>query len=299
VARVSEAAAPAAAATTRVLIVDDEPVARRGARRVVEARPDACVVGECRSGTEAVRAILELAPDVVLLDVQMPGLDGLGVVREVGAERMPAVVFVTAYDEFAVRAFEVAAVDYVVKPYTDERLARALDRALERRAERRAAGLQRQLLALLGGGGAVRAASATGAGAPPHDHDGADPAAARNRNVPAAPWLSRLLVTVGTRSIVVPVGEVTWIRADDYYASVFTGGTAYLLREPLTDLERRLDPREFLRVHRSAIVRLAAVRALERTAQGRLVVLLRDGTRVPVSRARRDAVVGALGDARG
>jgi two-component system LytT family response regulator len=268
------AASPAA---IRILIVDDEPVARRGARRIVDGYRGASVVGESRSGAEAIRFIQSTPPDVVLLDVQMPGVDGFGVLRAIGADRMPAVVFVTAFDDFAVRAFEHAAVDYVVKPYTDERLLQAIDRAIARRAGDRAAKVQEQLRALL--------ASAGGApsilDAPPH-----------------AP-LNRLLVNVGARSIVVPLEDVTWIRADDYCATVFAGGRSFVLRESLNELERRLDPAAFIRVHRSAIVRVEAVQALERVSTGAMHCVLRDGTRVPVSRSRREAVTSALGDARG
>jgi two-component system LytT family response regulator len=229
---------------------------------------------------------------VVLLDVQMPGLDGFDVIREVGADRMPAVVFVTAYDEHALRAFDVAAVDYVVKPFTDERLRQAMDRALKRHSERRAAEVQRQLLALLKG--AVHRTGGEGSPAV------AEPSASPPPAPAAAPThLTRLLVSVGSRSEVVPVSTVSWIRSDDYYASVFAGGKAYVIRESLSELERRLDPREFVRVHRSAIVRLAMIRSLERPANGRCSVVLRDGTRIPVSRSRQAAVARTLGDLRG
>lgn len=274
----------------RVLVVDDEPAARRGVRSVLDGWSKDVVVEECRNGGEAVRAIPAFEPHVVLLDVQMPGLDGFDVIREVGPERMPAVVFVTAYDEHALRAFDVAAVDYVVKPFTDERLRQAMDRALKRRTERRAVEVQRQLLALLEGAG-ERVAG---------ERPTMDDMAPSRAPTPAAPdYLTRLLVSVGTRSVVVPVSTVSWIRADDYYASVFAGGTAYVIRESLAELERRLDPREFMRVHRSAIVRLTMVRSLERPANGRYHLVLRDGTRVPVSRSRYTAVARTLGDLRG
>ncbi len=259
----------------RVLIVDDEPVARRGARRIVEGHRGAVVVGECRSGTEAIRVIQSAPPDVVLLDVQMPGVDGFGVIRAIGADRLPAIVFVTAFDDFAVRAFEHAAVDYVVKPFTDDRLLQAIDRAIARRAGEHASRVQEQLRALLAvaGGGAALTVD------PPRE----------------AP-LTRLLVNVGARSIVVPLDDVTWIRADDYCATVFAGGRSYVLRESLNELERRLDAAEFIRAHRSAIVRLDAVQALERSSTGAMQCVLHDGTRVPVSRSRREAVTSALGD---
>jgi two-component system LytT family response regulator len=275
----------------RVLVVDDEPAARRGVRSVLDGWSREIVVEECRNGGEAVRAIPAFDPHVVLLDVQMPGLDGFDVIREVGPERMPAVVFVTAYDEHALRAFDVAAVDYVVKPFTDERLRQAVARALKRRSERRAVEVQRQLLALLEG------AEARAGGEHPSMGDETAPSRAP---APAAPaYLTRLLVSVGTRSEVVPVSTVSWIRADDYYASVFAGGTAYVIRESLAARERRRDPPEFIRVHRAAIVRLPLVSSLERPANGRYHLVLRDGTRVPVSRSRYTAVARTLGDLRG
>jgi two-component system LytT family response regulator len=264
-------------APIRILIVDDEPVARRGARRIVEGHRGAVVVGECRSGTEAIRFIQSTPPDVVLLDVQMPGVDGFGVIRAIGADKLPAIVFVTAFDDFAVRAFEHAAVDYVVKPYTDERLLQAIDRAIARRAGDQATKVQEQLRALLAVAGGMATAVDTPASAP----------------------LNRLLVNVGTRSIVVPLEDVMWIRADDYCATVFAGGKSYVLRESLNELERRLNATEFVRAHRSAIVRVDAVQALERSNTGAMHCVLRDGTRVPVSRSRRDVVTSALGDARG
>jgi Response regulator of the LytR/AlgR family len=276
----------------RVLVVDDEPAARRGVRSVLDGWSEDVVVEECRNGGEAVRAIPSFDPHVVLLDVQMPGLDGFDVIREVGVDRMPAIVFVTAYDEHALRAFDVAAVDYVVKPFTDERLRQAMDRALKRRSERRAAEVQKQLLTLLEGAGHRAGGESSTLPVESSTSRALAPASAPS-------YLTRLLVSVGTRSEVVPVSTVSWIRADDYYASVFAGGTAYVIRESLAELERRLDPREFMRVHRSAIVRLAMVRALEHPANGRYRVVLRDGTRVPVSRSRHAAVARTLGDLRG
>jgi two-component system LytT family response regulator len=260
-----------------VLIVDDEPVARRGLRRFVATHPRLHLVGECRNGAEAVTAIRAVAPGLVLLDVQMPGLDGLGVVREVGAEAMPPVIFVTAHDDYAVPAFELAAVDYVLKPFTDERLAHAVARAIERTDARRAADMVRRLLE------AVDAAR----GLPP-------------RGTAAAPqeehrYPVRFLATVGTRSVVVPVDEIIWIRADDYYASLITAAGAFLVREPLAELEGRLDPALFVRTHRSAIVRVDAVRSVERGQDGRATLVLRGNMRVPVSRSRRPAVLAMLG----
>jgi two-component system, LytTR family, response regulator len=253
----------------RVLIVDDEPVARRGLRRLLERRRDVVVMGECRNGPEAVTAIWEGAPDLVLLDVQMPGLDGFDVLREVGADAMPAVVFVTAFDRYAVRAFEAAAVDYVVKPYSDARIDQAIDRAAQHLAARQARRLNTRLLSALE----------------------ADRPATNG-------FLSRVLVRVGKRRVVVDIEDVSVFRADDYCVKFVAAGRAFRIRRSLDDLERRLDPTLFLRVHRSGIVRTGSIRAIERTERGHDVVM-HDGTRVPVSRARRAIVRAALGAAPG
>ena len=270
----------------RILVVDDEPVARRGARRVVESRPDWEVVGECRNGAEAVAAIRTLAPDVVLLDVQMPGRNGFDLIADIGVDDMPDVVFVTAYDDQAVRAFEAQAVDYVVKPYTDARLLAAVERARVRGHERRAARVQEQLRSLLDANPSPPASAHAPVSAP---------ASAETQR----PYLTRLLVAIGGRSVVVDLNEVTWIRADDYCVTVYAAGAAHVMRESLAHLSERLDPAAFVRVHRSAIVRLAAVRTLDRSASGQLTVVLRDGTRVPTSRSRREAILEALGAVRG
>jgi len=253
----------------RVLIADDEPLARSSLRRLLAAHPEITVVGECRDGREAVRAIAELGPDLVFLDIQMPELDGFGVLGEVGPTRMPAVVFVTAYDEFAVRAFEVNALDYLLKPFTDERFEVALDRAIRRLGEAHTVDWARRLAALVGD-------------AP------SSPSAAHE-------FTTRFLVTIGNRAVVVAAGDVEWIEASDYYAALHVGAKRHLVRESLKQLEVHLDPRQFLRVHRSAIVRIDRVRELERGPDGSLIVVLEGGTRIPVSRSRRDHVESTLG----
>ena len=260
----------------RVLIVDDEPLARRGIRQLLEPNVDVEVVGECRNGREALAALDTLAPDLVFLDVQMPELDGLEVVRARGAARMPHVVFITAYDEFAVRAFETHALDYLVKPVNEARFAAALDRVRERMRFAEALELTRRIGDLL----------AT------HDRrgerrpDGADGATRGPALVPAR----RLVVPTATGELVLDVDEIDWIQAEDYYAAVHARGRRHLIRESLTSLEQRLDPDRFVRVHRSAIVKLDRVREMRSTAPGESVLVLRDGTRVPVSRRRREQV---------
>jgi two-component system LytT family response regulator len=263
-----------------VLVVEDEPVALRGLRRLLETRTDIEVVGECTNGLAAVDYIRREQPDLVVLDIRMPGLSGLDVVRQVGPEAMPLVVFVTAYDSFAIRAFELSAVDYVVKPFSDERLMEAITRSLARHADRVAAGMLRRLVDAF-------------------EHE--VPEAVRSLASPGTStrpsrWRERFLVSAGTRDAVVHASEIERIRANGCYASLAThDGKEYLLRTPLDQLERELDPRIFVRVHRSAIVSLREVRGVERTARRSTVVVLRDGTKVPLSRSRREAVINALG----
>ena len=254
-----------------ILVVDDEPLARRVLERHIAQREGVTLAGECRDGREAVQAIRTLRPDLVFLDVQMPELGGFEVIREIGAERMPATIFVTAFDEFAVRAFDVHALDYLVKPFTDERLEASLRRALEHRRRERAVDMSERLAALLA------------------DSTAADPALVR-----APEYLSRLLVPLGDRSVVIDTSDITWVRADDYYVTIHTRERQYLLRETMADLERRLDPRTFLRIHRSAIVNVGVVRELRHEARGPTTVTLRDGTRLPVSRSRRERVERVL-----
>jgi two-component system LytT family response regulator len=260
----------------RALIVDDEPLARRGIRQLLTRHPDVIVVGESRDGREALRALETLTPDLVFLDVQMPELDGFGVVRERGPERMPAIIFVTAYNEFAVRAFEAHALDYLVKPVNEARFESALQRVRERRSLLDAQALTVRLTALLNSDDARARV--------------ADEAAQRPGTVP----VRRLVVPTSVGDIVLGVDEVDWIQAEDYYAAIHVRGKRHLIRESLASLADRLDTRQFMRVHRSAVVNIDRVRELRAMGQGESVLVLRDGTRVPVSRRRRSAVAELL-----
>jgi two-component system LytT family response regulator len=239
----------------RVLVVDDEPLARRGLRAHLAKRADVAVVGECASGGAAVEAIRALAPELVLLDVQMPGVDGFGVIDAVGPEAMPVVVFVTAFDAHALRAFEAQALDYVLKPIDPARLARAVDRAVRRVAERRSAG------------------------------GPAEPSAAPDR----------FLVRRGGRVVVVPVDDVDWIEADGDYARLHVGRERHLVRETMARLEATLDPRRFVRIHRSVIANVTRIAELRPHANREYVVVLRDGTRLKLSRSYRDRLDARLG----
>jgi two-component system LytT family response regulator len=244
----------------RVLVVEDEPAARRLLVTLLSAHDDVRVVEQCRHGKQAVEAIAELRPDLVFLDVKMPELDGFGVIAQIGAEHMPPVVFVTAFDEFAVRAFDVHALDYLVKPFSDARFEATLQRARRRLAEAQAG----KLKALLD-----------------DDRDAT---------------LSRFAVRLGARSLVVLARDVAWIEAQDYYVLLHTGGAAHLVRHSIRALEARLDARQFVRVNRSAIVNLAHVRALDRRPLGPWTLQLADGSALQVSRRRHATVARLLGD---
>jgi two-component system LytT family response regulator len=261
-------------ADLRVLIVDDEPLARRGIRQLLAQDPDAIVVGEARNGREATRALRELAPDLVFLDVQMPDLDGFGVLREHGVEGMPLVVFVTAHDEFAVQAFEAHAVDYLVKPLNAARFARTMTRVRDRHR----AGAAMQLATQLG---AMLTALGTDISREQPRWSGVH-----------ARYTRRLVVPAPTGDTVVDVDTIDWIEADDYYARLHIGRSQHLLRQSLAMLADQLDPEVFVRVHRSAIVRLDRIRRVQGTGR-RVEVVLSDDTHVPVSR-RRSAQLRAL-----
>jgi two-component system LytT family response regulator len=254
----------------RALIVDDEPLARRGIRQLLERSDDVEIVGECRNGRETLAALDTLAPDLVFLDVQMPELDGFDVVRLRGAARMPYVIFVTAYDEFAVQAFETHALDYLVKPVNEARFTAALDRVRERMRFAEALELTRRIGDLLAA----------------HDRRGDSAAVSRSPLMPTR----RLVVPTSAGELVLDVDEIDWIQAEDYYAAVHARGRRHLIRESLASLADRLDADQFVRVHRSAIVRLDRVREMRASATGESTLVLRDGTRIPVSRRRREQV---------
>ncbi|HEX6534824.1 MAG TPA: LytTR family DNA-binding domain-containing protein [Gemmatimonadaceae bacterium] len=267
---------------TTVLVVDDEPVARRGLRALLESRDDLQVIGEAANGLTAWELLAQRPVDLLVLDIQMPGLDGIELLRRLGTESAPAVILVTAFDRFAIEAFELAAVDYVIKPFTDERLMLAVDRAVERRDSRGAARTLGRLVDAL-----TLTLSDSHVGVPLND------AAS-----PGARFRERFLVSIGSKDAVIHASEIAWIRASGYYASLIThDGKEYVVRTPLEQLERELDPNVFVRIHRSAIVCLAEVRGLERTAGRGTIVVLKSGTRIPVSRSRREALVRQLGGA--
>jgi two-component system LytT family response regulator len=265
----------------RVLVTDDEPIARRRIRRFLRAESNVEVIGEASNGREAIEAIRQHNPDLVFLDVQMPDVDGFGVVQALGAEQMPAVIFVTAYDEYALKAFEVNALDYLLKPFDAERFKSAFQRAREHidrvttaQAGRRLKTLLEQVLqddkvdvnmatqALLGASGTHAA--------------------------PKNGYLDRLMVKSDGRVFFVKVADVDWFEASGNYVRVHVGKTSHLIRETMNGIESSLNPQMFARIHRAVIVNLDRIKELQPWFAGDYVVILRDGRQLKLSRTYRE-----------
>lgn len=277
---------PDGGAPLRVLIVDDERLARVRLEDLLRREPGVEIIGQARNGALAVEAIRLMRPDLVFLDVQMPVMTGFDVVREIGAEAMPVTIFVTAFDQYALQAFDVAAIDYLVKPFGDERFEQAFSRARRQLALSDIETRRGQLLAALGalGGGAGLAPGAAGGAVAP----GALAA-------PGEPYLERIAVETHGKVRAVPVGEIDYIAASGSYAELYVGDKRYVIRERMQVLEDRLDPKQFMRVHRSVIVRLELVELLHKAQGGDYQLQLRGGVRLPVSRSRHEALERWLG----
>lgn len=264
----------------RVLIVDDEPPARKRIATLLRTQEGFDAIGEATNGKEALAAIERDEPDLVLLDVQMPEMSGLDVLEALDPEATPAVIFVTAYDQHALRAFELHAVDYLLKPFDDERFEIALERAKSRIERGHLAGLSRRLLTLLRN-------VPTGAGE------------VGERLVGPGPQLTdRLAIRSGDRIVIVKVEDIDWIEGAGVYARLHVGPKTHLLRETLTNLAAQLDPERFVRIHRSTIVNRERVRELRSYFHGEYLVLLDDGTQLKLSRSYRDSlesIAGRLG----
>lgn len=256
-----------------VVIVDDERLARDRIARLLEHEPDIRIVGSCSDGTDAVRLILERRPALLFLDIQMPGRDGFEVVAELAdalsAEAMPAIVFVTAHDTHAIKAFEARALDYLVKPFDDERFAETLTRVRRQIRQGRLGSLAEKMRDLLGS-----EASA------PDDSPGR---------------LDRIVLRSGARARIIRAEEIDWIAADGVYARLHFQKTSALIRTPLNELESRLDPSRFVRVHRSTIVNLDRIRELREVDRGEFEIVLEDGTKLKLSRSRRAHLENMLG----
>lgn len=261
--------------TLRVLIVDDEALARQRVEDLLRQEDNVEIVGQADNGDAAIAAIRTLNPDLVFLDVQMPGATGIDVIRTIGTEDMPATVFVTAYDQYALKAFDLAAIDYLVKPFDDERFEQAFARARRLIELEEVDRLSEQLLAVLRGGNNGSAATAPG---------GTGPGGVRPAGKPE--YLERIAVETRGQVRVVPVGDIEYITASGPYAELHANGRAHVIRERMQMLEERLDPARFFRIHRSAIVRLDQIETLLRDPGGDYGVKLRSGVQLSVSRNR-------------
>jgi two-component system LytT family response regulator len=247
--------------TLRTLLVDDEPLARERLKLLLASQKDIEVVGECRDGEELIAFLEERPVDLMFLDVRMPVADGFEAIERVVSQRLPEIIFVTAYEEHAVRAFDVHAIDYLTKPVDPQRLLIALDRVRERAASHAALLTQAQFIEVLKD---LKTSSRS-----------------------AKPYLSRLLVRDGAKDVLIALKRIEWIEADDYYCRLHSGGRTYMLRETLTELSDRLDPNQFVRIHRSAVVNLDQVREVYREGQIDGSVVLANGERLKVSRSGR------------
>jgi two-component system LytT family response regulator len=262
--------------TLRVLIVDDEALARQRLEDLLRHQENVEIVGFADNGEAAISAIRALKPDLVFLDVQMPGATGIDVIRTIGIHDMPATVFVTAYDQYALKAFDLAAIDYLVKPFDDERFEQAFARARRLIELEEVDRLSEQLLAVLQGGGHAGNLGA----ALPQTPSAPTPAGGKPE------YLERIAVETRGQVRVVPVGDIEYITASGPYAELHANGRAHVIRERMQMLEERLDPAKFFRIHRSAIVRLDQIETLLRDPGGDYGVKLRSGVQLSVSRNR-------------
>ena len=253
----------------KAMIVDDEPPARRNLRALLKAVPDIELVKECGNGRDAVTHIRALEPDLIFLDVQMPEMNGFEVLEQLTDLPLPVIIFVTAYDQYALKAFEVSALDYLLKPFDDARFHKALAQARRQIEQQDASELGRKLLTLMG-----------------------------TREVrPDAPprYLTRLMVKTAGRVIFIRTEEIDWVEAYDNYVRLHVGDKAHLLRQTMNELEAALNPEQFARIHRSTIVNLDRVKELHTHFNGDHLVILRDGTKLKLSRSRREQLEQWLG----
>ncbi len=249
----------------KTLIVDDEPLARRNLRLLLESDSQIEIIGECRNGKEAVKAIEASRPDLIFLDIQMPEMGGFDVIDQVGAEHVQAIVFVTAFDQYALKAFEVHALDYLLKPFDDLRFTQTLARAKLQIESREINKISKRLLALL------------------EERESQKVLSTRQK-----PYLTRLMIKLASRVVLLKVEDIDWIEADGNYAKLHVGKKAHLLREKMHDLESQLDPQRFVRIHRSIIVNLDRIKELHPHFNGDYIVVLEDGRQLKLSRSRRE-----------
>jgi len=255
----------------RALVVDDEPAARAAIRALLADDTDIHIVGECADGRTALDAIRGQAPDLLFLDIQMPEMDGFTLLRRLDPAEIPVVLFVTAYDQYALRAFEVHALDYLLKPFDDERFREAVAHAKQQVRQGKLGALSEQLAALLEGVGRPPAATSNGR------------------------YLKRLAIKAGGRVTILGVKDIDWIEAEGDYVKIHAGRAWHLLRETMKHLETQFDPARFVRIHRSTIVNVERIKELQPYFRGEYVVILQDGTSLKLSRGYKEHLEAALG----
>ena len=252
-------------ACIRTLIVDDESLARERIRDMLAGHPQIEILAECANGRDAIEAIQSLSPDLVFLDVEMPGIDGFGVLEALQPERIPTIIFVTAYDQYAVRAFEVYALDYLLKPFDQERFEKALDRAKTQLTSERSEDLNRRILNAL-------------------------------EEIKTRPvHLERLVIKMNGHVFFIKAEEIDWLEAEGNYVRLHAGKESYLLRDTISALESQLDPKKFIRVHRSAIVNIDRITELQPWFHGEYRIILREGVQLTLSRTYREKLHDLLG----
>jgi two-component system, LytTR family, response regulator len=257
----------------RALIVDDEPAARDAIRSLLAGDADIHIVGECADGRTALRAIASTAPELLFLDVQMPEMDGFTMLRQLDPARLPVVVFVTAFDQYALRAFDVHAADYLLKPFDDDRFRDAVSRAKQSVRAGQLGRLSEELRALL---------------------DGVAPSAPAARTA-AGPYLKRLVIKSGGRVTLLNVRDIDWIEAEGDYVKIHVAKVWHLLRETMKRLEAQFDPARFVRIHRSTIVNVERIKELQPYFRGEYVVILQDGKSLKLSRGYKEHLESVLG----
>jgi len=252
-------------ARLKLLIVDDEPLARERIREMLRADPQIEVIGDCSNGDDAIEAVKASRPDLLLLDIQMPGTDGFGVLEALEPGEIPCVIFITAYDQYAVKAFEVYALDYLLKPFDRERFSKAIERAKQHILKERSENLNDRVLAVLN----------------------------EIRNKPE--YLERLVIRTNGHIFFIKTEEIDWLEAEGNYVRLHSGKESYLLRDAISSLENQLDPKKFLRIHRSAIVNINRIQELQPWFHGEYRVILQDGVQLTLSRSYRDKLNELVG----
>jgi len=247
----------------RVILADDEELARERLRQVLREENEIEIVAECAGGAETVDAVLRLQPDLLFLDIQMPGMDGFAVIKKLTAQNLPLVIFVTAYDEYAVQAFELHACDYVLKPFKKNRFRETLAHAKSQLHLRNNAGYAQRITTLL--------------------------------ETMQRPYLERISIKETGRLFFIKTAEIEWFKAEDNYIRVHSGGKSYLIRQTMRTLEEQLDPHRFIRIHRTAIVNVEKIRELQQWFQRDYRVILQDGTKLPLGRSYRNHLRSVLG----